>query len=500
MRILFVSSEATPFAKSGGLADVAGGLSKALAALGHDVLLVLPRYRQIIPAEFAGESLKKSVEVPVGPGRYASFELFSTNLPAGSANVPNAAVRALLLDHPGYFDRASLYTENGADYRDNAERFIAFSRAALAAAEALDWMPEIVHSHDWQTALIPALVAIEQRPNPAWSKTATVFTIHNMAFQGRFWRWDMTLTGLDWQFFNWRQMESYGDLNLLKTGITFADQVTTVSPTYAQEICTPEYGYGLDTTLSYHRNELSGILNGVDTSEWNPATDPHLPVRYSKEKLGLGKPACKQALQEECHLPTRPEVPLAAMISRMTDQKGFDLLVQCADQLLQMELQLVFLGTGEARYAEFAQSLATRFPQQVATFIGVDEPLSHRMEAGADLFLMPSRFEPCGLNQQYSQIYGTPPVVHSVGGLADSVIDAGGPNADAVRMDGTGFVFHNYEASAFLDAVRRAVAVYHQAGLWQRLMLNGMSRDWSWAASAVAYQKVYERALLKISE
>lgn len=485
MKILLASSEALPFAKTGGLADVATGLSKALAAQGHDVTLVLPYYRQHVPDSVKCLRTGMAATVPLAD-RTVTADILR-------ANLPGSRVLVLLVDYPAYFDRPSLYTDEGADYPDNCERFVFFSRAVLETARQLDLQPDVIHANDWQTGLIPAIVAIELRGTPDFQHTAVVFTIHNMAFQGRFWHWDMELTGLDWKYFNWRQMEAWGHLNLLKTGIVFADKVTTVSPTYAKEICTPEYGYGLEDVLRERGSDLVGILNGVDTEVWDPAGDPHLAQPYGADCWRTGKPVCKRALQAEFGLPERDRTLLMATISRLTDQKGFDLISARIEKLLDSDLQFVVLGTGEQRYENLMRTLSSRRPEQAAARIDFDEALAHRIEAGSDLFLMPSRFEPCGLNQQYSMRYGCVPLVHGVGGLEDSVIDATPANLQSGSA--TGFVFHEYHADEFEATVRRAVGLYQDRPAWEAMVDTGMSRDCSWSASAVRYLAVYEDAL-----
>jgi starch synthase len=486
MRIVLASSEAVPFSKTGGLADVATGLSRALAA-GHEVTLIVPFHRRQAPPSVSCPSTGSTVTVRVG-----DRDVRGTIL---RAQLPGSSLRVLLVDQPAYFDRGSLYTAGQTDYADNCERFVFFSRAVLETVRVLDLRPDIVHANDWQTGLVPALVDIEYRGRPGFEHTASVFTVHNMAFQGRFWKWDLRLTGLDWKYFNWRQMEFYGDLNLLKTGIAFADMVTTVSPTYAREICTAEYGYGLNDVLAHRGTDLVGILNGVDTGEWDPATDPHIAARYAVDNWTAGKSLCKRQLQEQCGLALRGDVPLFGMISRMTDQKGFDLIAAKADDILQGDVQMVFLGTGEKRYEDLVRTLAGRYPGKAAAVIGFDERLAHRIEAGADIYLMPSRFEPCGLNQQYSLLYGTAPIVHAVGGLADSVVDASGTNL--ARGVANGFRFERYDAELFAEQVFRAVTLYHDKPTWGRLVCAGMSRDWSWNRGAAEYVDVYRRAMGK---
>ena len=489
MRIVLASSEAVPYSKTGGLADVAGALAKALAAAGHTVTLVVPYYPQVQskrgrkPAGSTGQPLT----VNVG-GQPITGHLFWDKL-------PNSDVTVLFVDQPGYFDRPQLYGDASGDYSDNCARYVFFSRAVLEACRTLVLRPDIVHANDWQTGLIPALLTAEYRGDAAFKHTASVFTIHNLAYQGQFWHYDMNLTGLDWVYFNWQQMEHFGGLNLLKTGIVFADMVTTVSPTYAWEITTPLGGMSLEGVLGTKYGDLVGILNGIDPEDWNPATDPHLAANYNIETVFKNKPLCKAALQEAFGLPVRPEVPLFGMVSRMADQKGFDLIATAAEPLLKLDAQFCFLGTGDSRYENLIKHLANTAPNQVAATVGYNEGLAHRIEAGSDIYLMPSRFEPCGLNQMYSLAYGTVPVVRSVGGLKDTVVDATPRNF----MLGTanGFVFDDYTAAGLMAAIRRAVDLYPKKTLWDQLMKTGMAQDFTWAASARLYEDVYRRAAAK---
>lgn len=485
MKIVLASSEAVPFAKTGGLADVATGLAKALADLGHHVTLVIPHHRRQVAPSLLVERTSTSISVPIADRLVAAGICRS--------QIPGSRVDVLLIDQPQYFDRPALYTAGGEDYSDNCERFVFFSRAVFEAARACDLRPDILHANDWQTALVPVYLAVEYRNRPEFARTGSVLTIHNIAFQGRYWLWDMRLTGLDWKYFNWRQLEFWGDLSLLKGGIAFSDIVTTVSPTYAREICTPEYGWGLEGVLAERGNDLVGILNGVDVAEWDPATDPHLPQRYSVTDWGQGKAACKAHLQSRFGLYHDPHVPLLTMISRLTDQKGLDLIAAGLHDLLSEGVQVAFLGTGEQRYESFVREAAAMHPRHVAAVIGFDEALAHQLEAGADMFLMPSRFEPCGLNQQYSMRYGTPPIVHRVGGLADSVVDPSQTNGQPA----TGFVFDRYDPGVFLWKTREAIRTYRDHPAWERIVTNGMQRDCSWRASAAQYVAQYERALAR---
>lgn len=514
MRILLAASEAVPFAKTGGLADVASGLSLALASRGHEVTLVLPYYRQLIPDALPRKPSGRFVEVRLrnqlvkagivesrlaGPPSRFDYEAKgarSTESPLqwrGSEQTPEGShVRVLLIDHPHYFDRPALYVHNGADFPDNCERFCVFSRAVMEAARIYRLQPDVLHVNDWQTGLAPALLQMEYRGKTGFESTAAVLTIHNLAFQGAFWGLDMALTGLDASLFNWRQMEHYGQLNLLKTGMVFSDALTTVSPTYAREIQTAEFGCGLEGVLQHKSDRLTGILNGIDVQSWNPETDPALPSHYDAATVGPGKAACKKFLQQHLHLPVRSDVPLLGMISRLTDQKGLDLIVANSDALLAENVQCVFLGTGDPGYEERLLQLAERAPEKVAVVIGFDDRLARQIEAAADIFLMPSRFEPCGLNQIYSMRYGTIPLVHAVGGLADSVIDC----TPQTLADGTatGFHFTQYTPAAFLGRLREALAALHRPQEWQALIRNGMTSDWSWSRSAAEYEGVYQSA------
>lgn len=491
MRILITASEAIPFAKTGGLADVATALAQELNVEGHDVTLVIPHYPQLLPPgarqRFQITSIGDEFSVPVGPRKSTGLFL--------QAKIPNSNVQVILVDQPDYFDRPSPYVYENIPYEDNCERFVFFSRAVVTAIKQFGPF-DIVHANDWQTGLLPALIDIEARKqNPEIRRTGTVFTIHNLAFQGRFWHWDMVLTGLDWKYFNWKQMEFFGDLNLLKTGIVFADMVTTVSPTYAREIQTPDYGWGLDPALSGRGNSLVGILNGVDTEIWHPEKDRFIKVNYSVETVDVNKAICKADLQEQVGLPKNPDAPVVAMISRMSEQKGFDLLKKAGDRLLNNDAQFIFLGTGEHVYEEFVKELSQTYPNRVASLVKFDEELAHKIEAGSDLFLMPSEFEPCGLNQMYSMLYGTVPVVHAVGGLADSVVPVTPETLD--EKTATGFSFDRYSTEGFLKAFETALKMFRDKPVWSQIRDTGMQQDLSWARSARNYLEVYRKAIDK---
>lgn len=486
MKILLASSEAVPFAKTGGLADVCGALPIELARLGHEPVLILPAYRH---ARYAGVPITPlgiDFIVPIGSKTVTGHLLAS--------KLPESDVPVYLVQQDYYFDRDELYRSNGKDYNDNCERFVFFSRAVLEAIRLLELQVDVIHTNDWQTGLIPAYLKIEYRSLPRYQQIATVFTIHNMAYQGQFWHWDMLLTGLDWKYFNWHQMEFYGKLNLLKTGLVFADWLTTVSPRYAQEIQTSAFGCGLEGVLQHRRNSLSGILNGIDESEWNPATDPMIAANYHGNTVGEGKPLCKAALQAELGLPQRPDAPLVGFVGRLADQKGIDLIAKTIPEWTAAgDVQWVILGTGEPVYHQLFKNLAQRYPRNVAVRLEFSDLLAHRIESGADIFLMPSRYEPCGLNQMYSLRYGTVPVVRETGGLADTIVDAT-PQALAAGT-ANGFSFREDNPLALSETLARAVDCYRRPDVWSKLVATGMQQDWSWARSARQYVKLYQQTV-----
>ena len=476
MRILMVASEGVPFAKTGGLADVVGALPRALSALGHEVDLVLPRYRGIT----AGEP-EREVQVALG-GLVSTARCY---VAAGNG------VRTIFVDHPRYFDRDHLYGVAGHDYPDNPERFAFLSRAALEWAAASPTSYDVVHAHDWQAGLVPVFVDRMARANDAWRRLSAVFTIHNLAYQGVFDASWLPHLGLGWDLMRVNALEFWGRISYLKAGIVFSRFVTTVSPRYAQEIQTPELGFGFDGILRERGADVVGILNGIDYDEWNPALDPHIPEPYSVADMS-GKRAAKRALAERFGLPVSTETlarPMVGMIARMVDQKGFDLLAQVADELPRLEASFVLLGSGERRYEDLWLALGARYPERIGVHVGFDESLAHLIEAGSDLFLMPSRFEPCGLNQMYSLRYGTVPLVHATGGLYDTV-----RNFDEASQTGTGFTFDDYTAQALIGTLRWALGVFMDQRAWARLQHAGMQQDYSWAASARQYVDVYKRA------
>lgn len=486
VRILFVATEAVPFAKTGGLADVCGSLPAELAALGHDVALIMPAFRQVHRAGRTLEPLGISLEVPIGT-KVVRGELLGSAL---DGDVPVYFIR-----QDDYYDRDGLYGDATGDYKDNCERYVFFNRAVMDAIRALDLRVDVLHAHDWMAALSIAYLANEYRAIPGYEQIATVFTIHNLAYQGTFWHWDMLLTGLDWKFFNWRQMEFFGNLNLMKTGLVFADMLSTVSPRYAEEIQSAPLGCGLEGVLQHRRNVLRGIVNGVDYRAWNPETDPHLPARYGVENFAEGKAACKRALQEELGLPVRPDVPLLGFIGRLADQKGFDLIESIVGEWSDTaDVQWAFLGTGDMKYHRLMENVHQRHPERVAARLTFSEPLAHRIEAGCDMFLMPSRFEPCGLNQLYSLKYGTVPIVRVTGGLADTIVDTNGDTLASGTA--TGFAFTEYTGQALSQTLRRAEAIFRkEPEVWRQIVTAGMKQDWSWSRSARQYVDLYRQAI-----
>ena len=494
MNILFIASEVAPFAKTGGLADVAGAMPKHLAEFGHKVHLVMPLYR-IVKESFPGlRPTERSITVPVGQTDWHAT--------IWTSKLPDSDVPICFLDQPCLYDREELYgtyktagVEKG-DYSDNCTRFTFLARGALEAAIALGLSPDVVHANDWQTGLVPVYIKTLYRAHPALANTGTVFTVHNLAYQGLFDRLDMTLTGLDWSLFNWRELEFFGKLNLLKGGLVFADIINTVSSQYAKEIQTPDFGFGLDGVLRERSADLFGIINGIDHSVWSPEVDELIPAKYGPDRP-VGKATCKKELQRQSKLDIKSS-PLLGMISRLDNQKGFDILALVVNKILQHDVQFVLLGTGDKKYHELFEGLARRYPGKVGIHLTFNNQLAHQIEAGADIFLMPSRYEPCGLNQLYSLRYGTVPVVRRTGGLADTIVDV---NENTLASGAAnGFSFDEYSGPALLKAVERALELYKNRKAWKQLMLNGMRQDWSWSRSAGEYAKLYQLAVLKRSQ
>ena len=476
MKLLMVAPEIVPLAKTGGLGDVAGALSLALARLGVEVAMVLPAYQTILESGVALERTGLEVGATLGERRVKG-EVLTTRV-GGS---PVFLIRA-----DRYFLRPQLYGTAQGDYPDNVERFAFFCKAALDLAQkTAPW--DVIHCHDWQTALIPVLQKIRADLWPTMRNSKTLLTIHNLAYQGTFPLSSWPLLDIDMQYFTPRHLEFYGEVNWLKGGILFTDALTTVSRKYAMEIMEPEFGCGLEGVIRDRRERLHGILNGADYAEWNPATDAYLKKNYKAAELS-GKEICKKDVQEIYKLPVEARVPVIGIVSRLAQQKGLDIIAEAVEKLMGLELQLVVLGNGEQKYHDLLTSLAARYPKKIGVQIGFDNALAHKIEAGADLFLMPSKYEPCGLNQIYSLAYGTIPIVRATGGLDDTIEDY-----DPATGAGNGFKFSDYSGTALTAAVKRALAAYAQKKAWQRLIANAMGCDFSWEKSAKEYLALYRK-------
>ncbi len=497
LRILLAASEVVGFAKTGGLADVAGSLPRALASRGHQVAVVMPYYRAVRFGKNRVEYSGKVIPVPVGD-RTLACRVYKGHL-------PNSAVPIYFIEAPEYFDRDDTYhgrslyqqTMSGgykADYPDNAERFTFFCRAVLESIAAVGFIPDIIHANDWQTGLVPVYLSELYRQKPGYGRMRSVFTIHNIAYQGMFGQDVLRLTGLPGWAFNPKQLEFHGMLNFLKAGVVFADAVNTVSPTYAREIQTAEYGCGLEGLLQEHHAKLSGIVNGVDYGVWDPAVDPHIPAMYDIDTFRESKPHNKAELQKRFNLPVDPAKPILGLIARLVSQKGIDLVLSAAPGFLDLGCQMVFLGEGDPEFHNELTQFQARHPQSVGVYLGFNETLAHVIEAGSDLFLMPSRYEPSGLNQLYSMKYGTPPVVRATGGLADTVTNATEENLAAGIA--TGFAFEEYSAKALYETVKWALTLYRDRPEdFAKVVRTAMKQDWSWDRSAVAYEALYRKLL-----
>src|SRR5450631_59489 len=477
MHIAFVASEGVPYSKTGGLADVVGALPRALAALGHQVSVYLPRYRQTKLAE--PTAVVRSVTIP-----FDDQYRFASVVSGGS----QGGVRFYFVEYPPYFDRDALYGTPAGDFPDNAERFALFSRTVLEATKILG-VPDTFHCHDWQSALVPVLLRTIYAEDPAFKDVGTVFTIHNMGYQGLFPPDTLPLLMLPWDLFTMSKMEFFGQVNFLKGALTYSDFITTVSKKYSQEIQTAEYGFGLEGVLRDRAATVTGILNGVDYDEWSPQTDKFTAAKFSPQDLS-GKAKCKADLLAAFGVKNAdPKLPVIGIVSRFAAQKGFDLIAQIADRLAREEMIVVALGAGDKTYEEMFLRLNKQFPNKIAVKVAYDNAIAHKIEAGADMFLMPSRYEPCGLNQIYSLKYGTVPIVRATGGLDDTI-----EPWDARTGKGTGFKFTDYTGEALLLTIKQALLDYQDPSSWRILMRNGMVRDFSWGASAREYGKIYERA------
>jgi starch synthase len=481
MKVLIASPEVFPFVKTGGLADVSGALPKALKDIGVDVRVVLPKHKTIDEQKFPMRYKNLRFTCPMSQG-FVEGEVVESEYDG---------VTAYLIEKDEYFYRDYLYSTPDGDYLDNAERFSFFAKSVLEAIKVTGFVPDVLHCNDWETALAPVFLRTLYAGDPVLARIATLLTIHNLGYQGTFWHLDMHLLNIGWEYFTPACLEFFGKLNYLKGGIVFADLVNTVSRRYSEEIQTPEFGHGLDGILQTRREDLFGIVNGIDYDEWNPEKDPLIPYRYTADTL-QEKGRCKRALQEAFQLQNSAEVPLIATISRLADQKGFDLIASSLEEIVGLGAQYVVLGTGDRKYHEALGALARKFPQAFSLKIAYDNTLAHLIEAGADMFLMPSRYEPCGLNQLYSLKYGTVPIVRGVGGLEDTIVDFSDRPGD-----GTGFKFYEYTTGGLLGAISRALALYGNQQAWLALVRRCMTMDFSWERSAREYGTLYERAIAR---
>jgi starch synthase len=476
MNIVFAASECVPFAKTGGLADVVGALPQALTELGHSVSVYLPKYKQTKLPD--AKVLLPSITVP-----FDDQYRFCSVLDGGK----RAGVQFYFIDYPPFFDRDALYGTPAGDYPDNAERFALYCRAVLEASKVLG-VPEIFHCHDWQSALVPILLRTSYKADPVFRSTRTVFTIHNIGYQGLFPPDTLPLLMLPWDLFTIDKMEYWGKVNFLKGALVFSDHITTVSRKYAQEIQSSEYGFGLEGVLKSRAGSLTGILNGVDYSEWSPERDKNIVRQYSPENLE-GKKECKYDLLRQFGMEgVSIDLPVVGIVSRFAAQKGFDLIAEIVHDLARLPLVVTALGSGDKEYQDLFLQLHKQFPGKIAVKVAYDNALAHKIEAGADMFLMPSRYEPSGLNQMYSLKYGTVPIVRATGGLDDTI-----EPWDSATGKGTGFKFSAYSGVALLNCIHESLRAYKDQAGWRQLMLNGMSKDFSWTASAREYVKIYER-------
>ena len=474
LKILLVSAEVHPFAKTGGLADVSGALPSALKKLGHDIRVIMPKYPCTAKVGKTMQALKVDMDIP---GFSQKATLFQSEL---TEQVP-----VYLIDHNGYYNRAHIYGEPGSDYPDNVERFSYFCQAVLEASKKLDFRPDIIHCNDWHTGLIP----IYLKKDVWFSQTKTLFSIHNLGYQGNFPHSSLRATGLDESLFQEEGIEFYGQISFMKGGLMFADALATVSPAYSQEIQTPEMGFGMEGILQKRSDHLHGILNGVDYYIWNPETDPLISANYGPKSLSKKK-QCREELMQMFSLRLNKKTPILCMITRLSEQKGIDLIMEAQDALNEWDVSLLILGTGEKRYESFFQQWSKQRPDRIATALKFDEALGHRILAGSDIILMPSRYEPCGLTQMYGLKYGTVPIVQNVGGLKNSIQEFSDKTGK-----GTGFKYNAPTAKNFLKSLQKALSCFNQNKTWKKLMLNGMAKDNSWEFSAKQYSRLYQKTL-----
>lgn len=484
MRILMAASEAVPFCKTGGLADVVGALSQVLARSGHEVSLFLPKYRSVSGGAHSLKSLGTYYWIPMGERLEK----------AGLAHAKWGNVQVYFVESPKYFDREELYRTAAGDYPDNAERFVFFSRAVLEGAKLIGFKPDVIHAHDWQTALIPAYLKTLYHIDAFFVKTATLLTVHNIAYQGLFPKHILFLAGFGWADFTPDKLEFFGSINFLKAGLVFADLLSTVSPTYSQEIqSSSDFGRGLEGVLRARSKDLAGVLNGIDTEVWNPESDILLPFRYEKESVQEGKKKCKRHLQQMADVEVREDIPLVGIVSRLDPQKGLDLVLQVFEELQGGPVELVVLGTGDPALCQGFTRLSQKVPARIYFRGTFDEGFAHLIYAASDLFLMPSRFEPCGLGQMIAMRYGSIPVVTQTGGLKDTVVDfSHGPGK------ANGFVSSVADVEGLKSTLRAALSVYQQTAIWRQIVSNAVETDFSWDRSASAYVNLYQKAVQKL--
>ena len=479
MNILFLSPEVFPFARAGGLGDLSYYLPLALADRGHKIRTITPKYRWTEAAGYKLTQVGRSIKVPMS-WREKTAQIYSTKV--------EGDIEVIFIGCDDLYNRDGLYGNEFGDYEDNAERFIFFSRAVMECIKAFDITPDVIHCHDWPTGLVPAYVRTLYRNLPNLKNTGTVFTFHNLGSQGIFWHYDYAMTGLDWELFNPEGIEFHRQMNMTKAGLVFADLITTVSDKFSQEALTPEYGFGLEGVLNARKSKTYSVLNGVDYNVWDPSRDPELIAQYSIDNL-VGKAECRADLARTFDL-DHDDLPIVAIVSRFLDRKGFDLISHGLENLLKLPLKLVFMGTGEDKYQVLLTEMAAAHPKRIGLRVAYHKVLAHRIMAGADIFLMPSRYEPCGLEQLYALKYGTIPVVRATGGLDDTVVDI-----QKYPETGTGFKFHDYSAEAMMEAMEAAVQHFEDKTSWESLMKRGMALEFSWEKAAAQYEDIYKKAI-----
>jgi starch synthase len=482
LKILLIASEVYPYAKTGGLADIAGALPKAVKQLGHDIRVVMPKHKCVAQCPLGIRPMGLDVTVPIGKAQKKGF-LYTSNL--------NGDIPVYFVGNESYFSRDPIYGTRHGDYPDNAERFIFFCRSVLEVCKSTGFQPDIIHCNDWQTGLIPAYLKTLYAKDKWFQNTRTLFSIHNLGYQGNFPSSELKTAGLPFSIFTPAGVEFYNHFSFLKSSLMFADLLTTVSPTYAKEIQTKAFGFKMDGVLRERSGDLFGILNGVDYQEWNPESDPSIEKNFLPENMA-GKLACKRKLADLFSLKIADDTPLFSMVTRLSSQKGIDLVIETLSDLLGEGAALVLLGSGDSTYEDYFRKVNKRLPDRVGVHIGFDEKLAHQILAGSDILLMPSQYEPCGLTQMYSLKYGTVPVVRSVGGLADSIKEFNGKT-----LKGTGFKFKKFAPEHLHRAIQKALSVYQKKASWQALTVNAMNADFGWDRAAKKYCQLYRRVLKK---